>query len=205
MRLNLGCGFNRLPDYINVDKFKECSPDQVVDLDLHPWPWNDESVTEIQAYHVLEHLGETTAGFIEIMRDMYRVLCNGGLVHITVPHARSDGFLGDPTHVRIINANVMSLFSQTFNRDCAKKGWPNTPLGLYHNIDFELVEVKEILTYEWSQKYMRATAEKDDVQLEYIAAAMKERFNVIADSKLTLRKIGREIVGKLSDEAIHAN
>ena len=62
LRLNLGCGEDHKPGYINVDKYG--NPDVLHDLEEFPWPWDDESVEEILMKHILEHLGERT--------DVYR-------------------------------------------------------------------------------------------------------------------------------------
>ena len=51
LRLNLGCGAKRLDSYVNVDKFGE--PDLRFDLETFPYPWNNDSVAEIEMRHVL--------------------------------------------------------------------------------------------------------------------------------------------------------
>jgi predicted SAM-dependent methyltransferase len=56
MKLNLGCGFNKLDGFVNVDKQAACQPDMVLDLERLPWPFEDASVSEVAAFHVLEHL-----------------------------------------------------------------------------------------------------------------------------------------------------
>ena len=39
MKLNLGCGNYKMNGFVNVDKFADCEPDEVVDLEVFPWPW----------------------------------------------------------------------------------------------------------------------------------------------------------------------
>ena len=46
LKLNLGCGAKRLKGYVNVDKFGD--PDLRLDLETFPYPWNDNSVAEIE-------------------------------------------------------------------------------------------------------------------------------------------------------------
>jgi hypothetical protein len=52
LRLNLGCGAKKLSGFVNVDKFGE--PDLKYDLEVFPWPWDNNSVVEILLNHVLE-------------------------------------------------------------------------------------------------------------------------------------------------------
>ena len=139
LRLNLGCGM-RLEGYVNVDRFGE--PDLRHDLEVLPWPWPDDSVSEVLLKHVLEHLGHEPNNYLEIMKEMYRVCQDGATIRIIVPHHRHDFFFNDPTHVRIVTADGMSLFSQRLNRQWIEQGFANSPLGIYLGIDFELIDVK---------------------------------------------------------------
>ena len=47
MKLNLGCGHDHKDGYINVDVSDLGNPDQVVDLEVLPWPWEDNAIEEI--------------------------------------------------------------------------------------------------------------------------------------------------------------
>jgi hypothetical protein len=138
LRLNLGCGASRLDGYINVDKLGD--PDLRHDLEVFPWPWPDDSVSEIVLNHVLEHLGHDPKVYLGIMQEMYRVCRSGAFIRIVVPHHRHDYFHGDPTHVRAVTPLGLSLFSQRLNREWIGEGAANSPLGLYTGVDFELAE-----------------------------------------------------------------
>ena len=76
MRLNLGCAKWKLPGWENVDL-----PE--VDLSVFPWPWDDGSVSEILASHILEHFDRET-GF-RFLQECGRVLSPGCVLHIAVP------------------------------------------------------------------------------------------------------------------------
>lgn len=68
MKLNAGCGFNKLEGYINIDINPKCKPDYVMPL------WNldfeSELFNEVLASQVIEHLGyfKTRYFFSEIAR-----------------------------------------------------------------------------------------------------------------------------------------
>ena len=112
MKVNIGCGFNKLDGYLNVDHFPECTPDILWDLENTPWPFDDGTVDELVAHHVLEHLGQDTTVFSEILKELYRVMCPDGLVHITVPHPLHPTFMADPTHVRAFTVDTFYMMSR---------------------------------------------------------------------------------------------
>jgi hypothetical protein len=162
MKLNLGCGSQILEGWVNVDKFG--TPDQVFDLETFPWPWADNSVDEILLSHVLEHLGQTPLVFITIMRELYRVCRDGASLHIRVPHPRHDNFLTDPTHVRPVTAATMEMFSRAANLEWQRTGAPNTPLALYHNVDFELVSNRSELDEPYRSQYREGKISVEELQ-----------------------------------------
>jgi hypothetical protein len=182
LKLNLGCGQNPLAGYVNVDKFG--TPDVKCDLEQFPWPWEDGSVGEIVLNHVLEHLGASAETFIDIVKEMYRVCRDGASVRITVPHPRCDDFLNDPTHVRVVTPEVMSLFSKRLNEECRRRGAANTPLALYHDVDFEIANVNYELTPEWSQKLQSGA-----VTQQQIAEAMRAQNNVVRQTTISLKVV----------------
>ena len=81
IRLNLGCGSRILPDYTNIDLHNRRAQ---VNHDLRkPLPYNDESVDEILAEHIIEHF--TPAEWISVKQDWVRVLKVGGKLIIHCP------------------------------------------------------------------------------------------------------------------------
>lgn len=96
LRLDLGCGQNkRSPGFVGVDSLALTGVDIVHDL-TQPWPWEDDSVTEIHASHFLEHFDPLDR--CHIVNEMWRVLKVGGTVTIICPHWSSCRAYGDPTH-----------------------------------------------------------------------------------------------------------
>lgn len=125
LRLNLGCGAKHIENYLNVDKYGD--PDLKFDLETTPWSWSDDSVVKIEMCHVLEHLGEQTAIYLNIIQEIYRICQSQAEIHIVVPHHRHDNLLHDPTHVRPITPYGLSMFSQRLNREWQATGKPTTP------------------------------------------------------------------------------
>ena len=137
-RLNLGAGHKKYEGYISVDSAPECAPDVVLDLEKTPWPWEENSVSEIKLEHVLEHLGETTASYLAIWKEIYRVCRDDAVIHIMVPHWMHENFYNDPTHVRPVTPASIQLFDQARNLETIKNGDRATTLGLFTGVDFEL-------------------------------------------------------------------
>jgi hypothetical protein len=184
MRLNLGCGGQKFADWINVDKFPTCGPDQVADLEQFPWPWPDNSVDEVRMYHVLEHLGADTEVYLGIIKELYRVCRDNAAIHIVVPHPRHDDFLNDPTHVRPITRGSFDLFSQAANHEWLANGGANTPLGLYIGVDLLVESTKYVLADPWNTLY-----EQKKISPEQVQQAITLYNNVIKQIELTLRAV----------------
>ncbi|MBK3736296.1 hypothetical protein GAY29_24985 [Azospirillum brasilense] len=184
LKLNLGCGDTRLPGYVNVDKYGTFGPDIQADLEAVPWPFETNSVADIQLIHALEHMGQTTGQFLNIMTEMHRVCRHGARITIKVPHPRSDGFLGDPTHVRPITPNVLSLFSMEENRKFIERGWPNTRLAMHLNVDFRILSVGYKLMPRWQQRLKAGQVTNQD-----IAEAIESQNNVVDEITIVLEAV----------------
>ncbi|HET7843124.1 MAG TPA: methyltransferase domain-containing protein [Xanthomonadales bacterium] len=96
LKLDLACGVAKKPGFFGVDISADSHADLVCDLRTGPWPWADASVAEINSAHFFEHL--TAEQRVLFMDECWRILVPGGKLVVTVPHARSDGAVQDPTH-----------------------------------------------------------------------------------------------------------
>ena len=182
VKLHLGCGAKKLEGFINVDKFGE--PDQRVDLERFPWPWMTSVADEVVLIHVLEHLGGDPETFRGVIQELYRVCAPGAKVTIVVPHPRHDNFLGDPTHVRPITAQLMTLFDRVLCEQWQAAGYSNTPLALYWNVNFRIVRHTSIL----DEPYNTMLAEKQVTPRE-IEQMAREFNNVISEIHLELEAV----------------
>jgi SAM-dependent methyltransferase len=179
LKLNLGSGQRPQPGYANVDKFGD--PDLKWDLEAFPWPWPDNSVSEILMTHVLEHLGATADMFIRIMKELYRVCEPGAKIYIAVPHPRHEHFIDDPTHVRPVTPNMLKLFSRRENLRWREMGSANTPLALYHAVDFEITDLQYVLAEPYAGEFRDGRLRQEDLD-----GLLRKHNNVASEIRITL-------------------
>lgn len=187
MRLNLGCGYNRRPGYVNVDHDPICEPDLVCNLESFPWPFETNSVSEVVLCHVLEHLGQTTSSYLNIIKELYRICEPGAAIVIDVPHPRHDSYLCDPTHVRPIIAESFQLFSKAKNEEWIQNKKSNTTLALQLDVDFEITRVNYQLEDRWTQKM--ASGEISNTQIQEI---IDSQMNVVKQTTIELKVLKQE-------------
>ena len=126
MKLNIGCGNDYLLGYINCDWTPKVKIDKLADLEK-PLKFKDNSVSEVIANHVLEHI----KNFVPLMQELYRVCENGAILKIKTPFYSSWGQYNDPTHVR---------FFTPFTFDYFKKGNYSHEV----NCDKDMFEIKKV-------------------------------------------------------------
>ncbi len=96
--LVVGCGKRPKPDAVNLDMFPLSGVDVVHDLDVFPYPFEDEQFTKIEAEDVLEHVEH----FVEVVNELGRVLAIGGDLWVRGPHCDYPSQAwADPTHKRL--------------------------------------------------------------------------------------------------------
>ncbi|MCC2630425.1 MAG: methyltransferase protein, partial [Candidatus Paceibacter sp.] len=142
MLLNLGCGYNKRSGYLNVDSSSVCNPDLVLDMEITPWPWQDNSVDEIRLDHVLEHVGKDPKTYLAVWKEIWRISKPGTQIFITVPHWRHDNFVHDPTHVRPITPIGIAMFDHQRNLEDLKNGGQETKLGFMTGIDIGIKHIE---------------------------------------------------------------
>lgn len=99
--VNIGCGPNALPGWINLDRARGEAVDIVWDIcDGLPFP--AESCSAIFGEHVIEHITKDDA--FKLLTECHRVLQRGGVIRLSTPdagrylraYAGNDDFLNHP-------------------------------------------------------------------------------------------------------------
>lgn len=108
-KLNLGCGTDIKPDYVNLDVAALDGVDIIHDLESFPYPFEDNTFEEIVAINVLEHLPDT----IKVLEELWRIGRPGAKVIIRVPYWNSLDFVTDPTHIRFFSEHTFEFFDPT--------------------------------------------------------------------------------------------
>lgn len=173
--LNLGCGRNPEPGFLNLDRTPGEGIDLVGDLETAIIPAPDMlcrahpgSVDFILASHVLEHV----SNLIPLMREIHRVLRQGGYLAAVTPYASSDDAVEDPTHVRYFTEKSWYYFDRRLYEKDGHAGSYDSPVDFC----FDVVSVSLIPYPEW----------KDRPDLD---SAKRYNRNVIREMIAILRKV----------------
>ena len=176
MKLNLGCGEVKHDGYINVDKYDVFEPDVIQDLEKFPWAFEDNSVDEIIMHHVLEHLGQTTEEYMNILAELHRICKPDAPIEIFVPHPHHFTFIGDPTHVRAITPEQFSLF----DRDV----YPESPLRESSGLEFKVIN----LFYKPSHDY-KLKLDAGEITYQEVLDLGKHQLNIFDETRMIIKLI----------------
>lgn len=104
LKIDLGGGINPKEGCITIDK-----QEGAITYDLDEGiPLGDNSVGVINASHIIEHLRDP----LKTMREIHRVLADGGWAFIEVPSTDGRGAWQDPTHVSFWNENSFWYYTK---------------------------------------------------------------------------------------------
>jgi SAM-dependent methyltransferase len=92
-----------------------------IDIAHDEWPLDDESVDQVRAHHVLEHIPPHRIGYI--WRELDRVLVPGGKAIIELPHTNSWAAATDMTHYG--TGGTTPEVASYFNDGKHEQYWPD--------------------------------------------------------------------------------
>ncbi|CAB4124378.1 Methyltransferase type 11 [uncultured Caudovirales phage] len=177
MKINIGAGDQKFEGFKTIDYDARTNPDFCFNIESDVFPFPDNSVEEVIAHHVFEHLGE---GYFHVLKELYRVCKPGAMINVRVPHPRHDTFLADPTHRRPITPMGLWLFSKTQNDEA--KNSASSKLAYYYDVDFEIVDVQEIPDEFYIKQF---TGQQAEIVKRYI----HEHNNIILEYQIMLTVI----------------
>jgi SAM-dependent methyltransferase len=132
--LDVGCGINKYPGSIGLDRNPNTRADVVADLDRYPFPFADGSFREVRAIHVIEHVSDV----IRTMEEFHRLLAPGGRLVIATPHYTDFSSFCDPTHRWHLNSFSLRYF-----------GDDNAGYGYYSKARFREISTRVKLLNLW--------------------------------------------------------
>ncbi len=104
--LDLGCGLRKTVGAVGVDSVNLFGVDVVHDLNIFPYPFDDNTFDLVIARHSIQHLDK----IILVMEELHRILKIDGELRIYVPHYASDNYNTDPTHKISFGYRSMNYF-----------------------------------------------------------------------------------------------
>ncbi|WP_373529292.1 methyltransferase domain-containing protein [Nostoc sp.] len=109
LRVDLGSGTNKPDGFLGVDICPGLGIDIVADLSKK-FPFEDNSVDEIRAHDVIEHLQDR----LHTMNEIWRICKVNAKIDIRVPSTDGRGAFQDPTHISFWNINSFLYYCNDF-------------------------------------------------------------------------------------------
>ena len=107
MRVDLGCGNQKLLGYIGVDRFSYDAVDIIHDMN-EPLPFEDNSVSHIMASHSLQYVHHLQP----VLEEIYRVCKHGAIVCIIAPYAHVTAHMANPHFKQFFNEHSPRYWTQ---------------------------------------------------------------------------------------------
>ncbi len=166
-RVDLACGVSKKANFIGIDINPEVKPDIIHDLNVYPWPLEDQSCFELHCNHFVEHVHDIKA----FMEECHRILVLKGLFVLSAPYYTSFEAYQNPDHKRSVHEKFFLNFNQEY---LSKKS-----VDYQTKANFKIESAKYNYDPEWQTR-------SDDAQVW----AREHYWNVVKYFELTLRKVG---------------
>lgn len=112
IRLDIGCGENKQPNFIGMDIRSVKGVDIVHDAQDFPYPIPDSCCLQVLLSHLWEHIEPKNR--IKLMDEIWRVMKPDGQLLISVPYYLSFGAYQDPTHYPCPNEATFTYFDPKY-------------------------------------------------------------------------------------------
>lgn len=108
--LDLGCGKARHPDSIGIDINPDSNADIIHDLNVFPYPFEDNSFDVVFADSIIEHLDDIPS----VMNELHRITRSGGKLIVITPYFSSLDAFTDPTHKHFFRCVLLIILRIVF-------------------------------------------------------------------------------------------
>ena len=106
--LDVGCGINKYPGAIGIDRNPASRADVLCNLDRLPYPFRENSFDQLRAIHVIEHVSDVMAA----IEEFHRLVRPGGVIRIETPHYSDHSSFCDPTHKNHLTSFSFRYFGE---------------------------------------------------------------------------------------------
>ena len=106
MNVNLGCGETKLEDSIGVDYRETEAADVVHNLEVIPWPFEDEQFENAVAKDIIEHMIKV----VPFLDECWRIIKPDGHLMIRTSYFMSEQSYCDPTHYHFFTLESFDFF-----------------------------------------------------------------------------------------------
>jgi len=107
-KLNVGSGTDIREGYVNLDYYKFSGTDVIWNINKLPWPFPNNSFSEILLSHIIEHVDDV----VSTMNEIWRISKPGAIIKIGVPYFTSLNAVKDPTHKHAFAAATFDFFER---------------------------------------------------------------------------------------------
>ncbi len=109
--LDIGCGNRKIKGAIGLDRNPRSQADVFHDLDVLPYPFEDDHFDRIYGIDVLEHVTDV----LRTLEEIHRIGKKDAQVFLRVPHFTSTLAYGDPTHKHFFNTQSLDYVCGGFS------------------------------------------------------------------------------------------
>jgi SAM-dependent methyltransferase len=139
--LDLGCGPEKVPGSLGLDRVRLPGVDVVADVTSGYLPFRDNSFESVHANHLLEHIHDLDG----LLGEIDRITAPVGRIHVVVPYFTCVGAFGDPTHVRFFTYYTFDHFTD----DPGRHTWFSSTRFTIRNRRIGFGRLFRLLGVEW--------------------------------------------------------
>ncbi len=142
MRLNLGTARNHEPGFMSLDVSPAVGADIVWNLEHTPLPFEANTFDVVMGTHVFEHIHN----FVDLARDLHRIVRPGGYLISVTPYISSTDALDNPFHLRAFSEFTWGYFEEALYRSDGHAGFGDFGIDFtWHIVQTMLVPYPEFV------------------------------------------------------------